>query len=215
MNSFLELAGGDNARIVVIPTASALAGTPELEKKLTFLRHAKVAALSILHTRSRSTADDPAFVKPLERATGVWFTGGFQWRLADTYLGTAVDRLVHSVLDRGGVVGGTSSGAAIMSTLMIRRNNRIRSRRSRSRPRLRLFGRHGHRSAFHQAKSAGPAGERAGRPSQAMSVWVLTKAPRVVAQGRRLRSHWRFASHRLPGCQLQSAGADASAQSGR
>jgi cyanophycinase len=123
LNHFLQLAGGDQARIVIIPTASSLAGTPEVEKKIEFWRRAKVAALSILHTRSRTTADDPAFVKPLEQATGVWFTGGFQWRLADTYLGTAVDRLVHSVLDRGGVVGGTSSGAAIMSTLMIRRSN--------------------------------------------------------------------------------------------
>ncbi|HEY5311628.1 MAG TPA: cyanophycinase [Pirellulales bacterium] len=123
LDRFLKLAGGERARIVVIPTASALAGTPEVEKKLEFLRRAKLAALNILHTRSRTTADDPAFVRPLEKATGVWFTGGFQWRLADTYLGTAVDRLVHAVLDRGGVVGGTSSGAAIMSTLMIRRSN--------------------------------------------------------------------------------------------
>lgn len=123
LNSFLQLAGGSRARIVIIPTASALAGTPDVEKKIEFWRRAKVAALSILHTRSRATADDPNFVKPLEQATGVWFTGGFQWRLADTYLGTAVDRLVHSVLNRGGVVGGTSSGAAIMSELMIRRGN--------------------------------------------------------------------------------------------
>jgi cyanophycinase len=121
LNRFLELAGGDEARIVVIPTASALADSPEVESKLVFWRRAKVAALDILHTRSRTQANEPGFVRPLQAATGVWFTGGFQWRLADTYLGTAVEKLVHSVLDRGGVVGGTSSGAAIMSTNMIRR----------------------------------------------------------------------------------------------
>jgi cyanophycinase len=121
LNRFLELAGGPQARIVVIPTASALADTPEGEQKLAFWREAKVTTLDVLHTRSRAQASDPKFVKPLEQATGVWFTGGFQWRLADTYLGTAVERLVHAVLERGGVIGGTSSGAAIMSTVMIRK----------------------------------------------------------------------------------------------
>ncbi len=123
LNRFLELAGGEQARVVIIPTASALADGPEIEQKITFFRQANVAGLKLLHTRSRSEADDPKFGKPLADATGVWFTGGFQWRLADTYLGTAVEKLVHAVLARGGVIGGTSSGAAIMSTIMIRRAN--------------------------------------------------------------------------------------------
>jgi cyanophycinase len=123
LNRFLELAGGKQARVVIIPTASALADGPEIEQKITFFRNANVAGLKLLHTRSRSEADDPQFGKPLADATGVWFTGGFQWRLADTYLGTAIEKLVHAVLNRGGVIGGTSSGAAIMSTIMIRRAN--------------------------------------------------------------------------------------------
>ena len=122
LNRFVELAGGKDARIVVIPTASGIVDTPEgMEKKIEFWRQAKVAALSIVHTRSREEADNPSFSKPLTSATGVWFTGGFQWRLADTYVNTVVEKMVRAVLDRGGVVGGTSSGAAVMSPVMIRR----------------------------------------------------------------------------------------------
>src|SRR5277367_5200732 len=60
MNRFVELAGGSEARIVVIPTASSLADTPEeLETKIAFWRQVKVAALNVLHTRSREEADNP------------------------------------------------------------------------------------------------------------------------------------------------------------
>ena len=108
----------------MIPTAMPLADRPEIEQKLDFFRQANVAGLNVAaHAFCAPKADDPNFGKPLADATGVWFTGGFQWRLADTYLGTAVEKLVHAVLNRGGVIGGTSSGAAIMSTIMIRRAN--------------------------------------------------------------------------------------------
>ncbi len=55
----------------------------------------------------------------MTKATGVWIGGGVQQRLTDAYLGTAVEKALHGVLARGGVVGGTSSGAAVMSRLMI------------------------------------------------------------------------------------------------
>jgi cyanophycinase len=73
----------------------------------------------VLHTRDRKVANDPEFVKPLTEATGVWLTGGDQVRLATTYHGTLVEKELQKVLARGGAVGGTSAGAAIMSSLMI------------------------------------------------------------------------------------------------
>lgn len=118
---FVQLAGGREAKIVVIPTASTLADTDAVQSKLDFWREQPVASVELLHTLSRETADDPEFVKPLRDATGVWFSGGYQWRITDAYLGTAVEKLVHGVLKRGGVVGGTSAGAAVMSPVMIRR----------------------------------------------------------------------------------------------
>lgn len=121
-NRFIELAGGSAAHIVVVTTASVYADTDKMEAKLAFWREQKFGSLSILHTRSRQTADDPQFAKPLTEATGVWFVGGNQSWLIETYLGTASEREMRAVLARGGVVGGTSAGAAVMSPIMIRRD---------------------------------------------------------------------------------------------
>ncbi len=120
---FVELAGGEQAQLVVVTTASDTADSPDVERYLELWRKMKVAALSVLHTRSRETANDPAFSEILKTATGVWFLGGSQSKVTDTYLGTVTERLFHAVVERGGVIGGTSAGAAIMSPVMIRRGN--------------------------------------------------------------------------------------------
>jgi cyanophycinase len=118
---FVELAGGPRARIVVIPTASedADAKGPELAEFTEPWAKRGAASVVLLHTRARAKADEPAFSKPLDEATGVWFSGGDQSRVTDAYLGTAVEKALRKVLDRGGVIGGTSAGAAIMSRVMI------------------------------------------------------------------------------------------------
>ena len=118
---FLKLAGGTKAKLVVIPTASADAdGSADVRSG--FLEpwtKRGVASATLLHTRSRARADEPAFARLLDEATGVWFSGGDQSRVTEVYLGTAVERALNGVLDRGGVIGGTSAGAAIMSRVMI------------------------------------------------------------------------------------------------
>lgn len=117
---FCTLAGGADARIVVIPTATARADHAEyLDHVLDDWKECGVGSVRLLHTRSRTMADDPAFVKPLREATGVWFTGGDQTYLTKAYLGTAVERRLKELLGRGGVIGGTSAGAAVMSGVMI------------------------------------------------------------------------------------------------
>jgi cyanophycinase len=116
---FVDLAGGKSARLVVIPTASTKAEQPNLPEMFAGFRALGVKSVTVLHTRDRKVANDPEFVKPLVEATGVWLTGGRQTRLAATYHGTLVEKELHKVLARGGAVGGTSAGAAIMSSLMI------------------------------------------------------------------------------------------------
>lgn len=123
-DKFMELAGGKAARIVVIPTASdsadELIADPERVANLAeFWKSRGAAEVHVLHTRSKDTANEAAFVDPLQKATGVWFGGGDQTKIADAYLGTAVEREVLAALARGGVVGGTSAGAAIQSKVMI------------------------------------------------------------------------------------------------
>lgn len=117
---FLALAGGEKAVIVVVPTASADADKPDQADSFTKAWLAlKPKSVTILHTRDRTTADSAEFVKPLADATAVWFSGGDQSRLTAAYRGTATEKAFHSLLARGGVVGGTSAGAAIHSNPMI------------------------------------------------------------------------------------------------
>ncbi|CAN5916979.1 hypothetical protein BH23PLA1_BH23PLA1_32430 [soil metagenome] len=124
LERFLDLAGGEGARLVVIPTAGASAGREgEVEELVELWNGRGFAAVEVLHTRDRDQADDPDFVAPLKEATAVWFNGGIQSRIADAYLGTAVEREVLALMKRGGVVGGTSAGAAIQSRLMIAGGN--------------------------------------------------------------------------------------------
>lgn len=117
---FVELAGGAEARIVLIPTAGTEYGSHDGWTAIERLREAGVRHLEVLHTRSRSVADLEAFASPLERATGVWFSGGHQWRLVDVYLGTETHRELTEVLARGGVIGGNSAGASALASFLVR-----------------------------------------------------------------------------------------------
>ncbi len=114
------MAGGDDARIVLIPTAGAEYGSHDGWTAIEELKKAGVERLEILHTRSRSVADLEAFASPLERATGVWFSGGRQWRLVDVYLDTETHRELAEVLVRGGVIGGNSAGASALASFLLR-----------------------------------------------------------------------------------------------
>lgn len=117
---FLDLAGGPRARIVVIPTAHAAADAPDADDVyLKPWRDRGAPAVTMLHTRSREKSNDPAFLAPLREATGVWISGGKQATLAAMYGETEVEKQLKAVLDRGGVVGGTSAGAAVMTSVMI------------------------------------------------------------------------------------------------
>lgn len=119
MEEFVNIAGGEQARIVLIPTASIFAGAADFDTRIGFWKSQTFQSFTILHTRSREEADDPRFSQALETATAVWFTGGNQGWITDAYLGTLTERRLHAVLERGGLIGGTSAGAAIMSRVMI------------------------------------------------------------------------------------------------
>jgi fructan beta-fructosidase len=123
-DKFMTLAGGNNARLVIIPTASSAADNKSDEAGyLEPWQKYSPASVTLLHTRSRDQADDPAFVRPLAQATAVWFGGGDQTALVAPYRGAAVERELKNLLGRGGVIGGTSAGAAVMSDVMIEGGN--------------------------------------------------------------------------------------------
>ena len=114
---FLELAGGRKARIVIIPSASGRPDAPS--RSFAFWKTAPVQSVRVLHTTQRSQADDPHFFGQLRDVTGVWISGGDQSRLTALYGGTGVEHELANVLQRGGVVGGTSAGASVVSAVMI------------------------------------------------------------------------------------------------
>lgn len=117
---FVQLAGGDDARIVIIPTAGAQEGSHDAWTAMEELKKVGVRRFEILHTRSRAVADMEAFVSPLNDATGVWISGGRQWRLMDVYLGTRTHRALEALLARGGVIGGNSAGASVLASFLVR-----------------------------------------------------------------------------------------------
>lgn len=120
---FVSLAGGKNARLVVVPTAAST--KPDFD----YLHHGtaryarekmEMTNVTVVHTHDRHMADSAAFVQPIREADAVWFTGGRQWRIADAYLGTRTEREFQRVLDRGGVIGGSSAGASIQGSFLVR-----------------------------------------------------------------------------------------------
>jgi cyanophycinase len=117
---FLELAGGPEAPIVLIPTADGKetydANAPDND----FLRAAGFRHVIVLHTKDRKVADSKSFAEPIRHARGVWISGGRQWRLADSYLNTRTQRELFNLLRRGGVIGGSSAGASIQASYMVR-----------------------------------------------------------------------------------------------
>jgi cyanophycinase len=117
---FITLAGGPNANIVVIPTAGEDATYGPDCDCVKMFRALGATRLTVLHTKDRQEADSEAFVSPLKAATAVWFVGGRQWRLVDSYLGTRTETEIKNLLARGGVVGGTSAGASIQASYMVR-----------------------------------------------------------------------------------------------
>ncbi|MYN04088.1 cyanophycinase [Pseudoduganella sp. DS3] len=128
----VQLAGGSAARFVVIPTASAnpqKSGSDAVEQLRR--RGAKAELLKIAPRwpgetldSARKAAADPANVAKIAAATGVFFTGGAQEYTADVLnpdgVAAPVLQAVRALQARGGVVAGSSAGAAIMSSTMFR-----------------------------------------------------------------------------------------------
>jgi cyanophycinase len=118
-DEFVKLAGGPKARLVVIPSAYPFASTAAMKARYSGWRAYRTLSLDYLDAQSRAEADTERFVAPLRRATGIWLAGGSQVRLARLYAGTKAEDAMRTVLERGGTIGGTSAGAAVMSERMI------------------------------------------------------------------------------------------------
>ena len=128
LQKFIDLAGGPEAPLLVIPTAG---GGDEYDQDAGVadrLRDLGAENVLVVHTYDPEEADTKEFAQPIADAMGVWFGGGRQWRLVDAYGGTRTEAAFHGVLERGGVIGGSSAGATIQGSYLARgdtRNNQI------------------------------------------------------------------------------------------
>jgi len=128
---FIELGGGaENGRFVIVPTAGGnydQDGNLRVYDEDRVLRSWRARGLrnvSMLQTHDPEVADTEEFVAELRRATAVWFNGGRQWNIVDSYAGTRTYDEFHRVLERGGVVGGSSAGATILGEYLVRGDTR-------------------------------------------------------------------------------------------
>lgn len=121
-NKFIDLAGGKGkASIVVIPTAGGYNVDDAAKSRLIEQWKGRGAAeVTVLHTTDPKTADAETFAAAIDQAGGVYFPGGRQWRLADAYLNTLVQQKLFDLLDRDGVIGGSSAGATIQGSYLAR-----------------------------------------------------------------------------------------------
>ena len=117
LKRFVDLAGGRDAHIVVIPTASELRDTGRRYARL--FDGLRAGSTAVLPFESRRECENAEALEQLERATGVFLTGGNQLRLSTMLGGTPVAKLLRLMNARGIVVAGTSAGAAFLSEHMI------------------------------------------------------------------------------------------------
>jgi len=119
--AFIAAAGGPDALILDVPnngigkpmtTAPDSAGDG-------FRKHG-ARNVKVLFTQSREVADSDAFVAIIKQAKGIWFDGGRQFRVMEAYGGTKTERAFADVLARGGVIGGSSAGMAVLGDFLVR-----------------------------------------------------------------------------------------------
>jgi cyanophycinase len=116
VREFVDLAGGSRARIVVFAMASE-EGEKSGEEKAKDLRQLGAQAINVWVTNAQANTDSVA--RLLDGATGVWFGGGDQVRLANVLRGTRTEQAIRARYEAGAVIAGTSAGAAVMSAVML------------------------------------------------------------------------------------------------
>lgn len=117
LTTFAQLAGGADARIAIVPTASSIELAGERYKALFLGMGAASANVVFIETRDDANGDAPLEI--LEEATGIFLTGGNQMRLSAIVGGTEAARLVKARHAGGAIVAGTSAGASILSSHMV------------------------------------------------------------------------------------------------
>jgi len=118
LTRFIKLAGGPDARIAVISTASSL-GPLAGEMYRRVFGELGAAEVNPIHAWNRAQANDADSARTVRDSTGIFLTGGNQLRLSSTIGGTALAQQIVRRHREGAVIAGTSAGASAMSTHMV------------------------------------------------------------------------------------------------
>ncbi|MGE5432167.1 MAG: cyanophycinase [Syntrophomonadaceae bacterium] len=118
MERFIELAGGRQSKIVIIPVASITPVETGFRHQYE-LQNSGCSDVNVINCMKREEADQKENLEMLKGADAVFFSGGDQNKLVAFLKGTRLLEEVKKVYLEGGVIGGTSAGAAIMSKVMI------------------------------------------------------------------------------------------------
>ncbi len=118
VDRFVELAGGKEAKIVVLPTA--VPNPSPREGIAAAFRKAGAKSAIVLPGNTPDVVESKEYLDAMKEATGIWFGGGRQWHFVDAYENTRLLPLMHDVLKRGGVIGGSSAGATIQGEYLCR-----------------------------------------------------------------------------------------------
>lgn len=119
-NAFIKAAGGPDALIIDVPTAGGDSVYTQEAPGTRGWKNAGAKNVYVLHTKDRKLADSDSFVAIIRKAGGIWFEGGRQFHLVDSYGGTKTESAFNDVLARGGVIAGSSAGASILGDFMVR-----------------------------------------------------------------------------------------------
>ncbi len=117
LDKFVDICGGKNARIAIIPTASEMEDTGRNYEKL--FRKLGIKHAQVLQLITREDCQSDKYLDYIEKADGVFMTGGNQLRLSTTLGGTPVAQTIRRRNADGMHVAGTSAGAAFMPEHMI------------------------------------------------------------------------------------------------
>jgi len=116
--AFIDAAGGPDALIVDVPNAGGTDTVPTNTGNAWRTNGAKNVV--VYFTKDRRVADSDSMAAILKKAGGVWFEGGRQFHLVQDYGATKSERGFMEVLERGGVIAGSSAGASILGDFMVR-----------------------------------------------------------------------------------------------
>jgi cyanophycinase len=138
IKKFVEFSGGPDANFIFVASASTsirldngyIYDIPKNETDSTVLLRQKfeselakvfgITKITVIDTRNKNDADSPGYILQFKQANGIWLGPGNAGRYADAFLGTLFQKLLDSILAKGGVIAGNSAGAIIQGSYIIR-----------------------------------------------------------------------------------------------